>query len=332
MKTESVLLTNLCVPCACRCRYCLLSWNGKPVGIPWERSCAFAERFIAEVQKEAPELRCDFSFGYSMEHPNLAETIRFLRRIGSPQAELLQCDGMRMRNAAECMELAGMLTAEGVKSLNFTFYGLPEYHDRFAARKGDFDLMIRMIQAAAAAGLQVSAGVPLTKENAAHAPELLRNLLEHGCERVRFFIPHEEGRGASLAAIRLEKKDLESLPEEVLQRLNRKVYRLEADWVREQDPMETRRMILVSFRQDNIDRYESMSAMDVIREIEELDDAYYATFPPFRELARQYGDANGERLYGYRDLFAHYRSLYAEDQGIRIYDVTDERQSGSRRY
>ena len=51
MKTESVLLQTLCVPCACRCRYCLLSWDGKTVGADWARSraaaAAFAEKGLA---------------------------------------------------------------------------------------------------------------------------------------------------------------------------------------------------------------------------------------------------------------------------------------------
>ena len=45
MKTESVLLQTLCVPCASRCRYCLLCWDGRPVGAPWEQSAAFAKTF-----------------------------------------------------------------------------------------------------------------------------------------------------------------------------------------------------------------------------------------------------------------------------------------------
>ena len=96
MQTESVLLQNLFVPCACRCRYCLLSWDGKQVGIPWERSAEFALRFRQWMQQNRPELQFSFTFGYAMEHPELPKALRFLREIGSPQAEFLQCDGMRM--------------------------------------------------------------------------------------------------------------------------------------------------------------------------------------------------------------------------------------------
>ena len=33
-----------------------------------------------------------------------------------------------------------------------------------------------------------------------------------------------------------------------------------------------------------------------------------------------------------QNLFAHYRRLYARETGAAPYDVTDERQTGSRRY
>ncbi|MBR0063189.1 MAG: hypothetical protein IJP67_03400, partial [Oscillospiraceae bacterium] len=73
-----------------------------------------------------------------MEHRNLREAIRTLRRLGSPTAEFMQCDGMKMRDDMQCGELMAILCGEGVKSLNFTLYGLRDYHDRFAGRKGDY--------------------------------------------------------------------------------------------------------------------------------------------------------------------------------------------------
>ena len=332
MKTESVLLQNLCVPCRCHCRYCLLSWAGQPVGIPWKRSTAFALGLKEWLGENQPELRFDFAFGYSMEHPDLKNALRFLREIGSPQAEFFQCDGMRMRTAEECEALASLLAEAGVKHLNFTFYGLEPYHDRFAGRKGDFALLLRMIRAASEAGLSVSAGIPLTLENVDQAETLLRLLRESGCGRLVLFIPHEEGRGLSLAPIRLTEPALSALPGESLALLNRRVYRTERDWVTGQAfQPETRRSLLLSLRADNIDRYEAMDYGTLLAEAEALDDAYYAAFPSFPELAERYGDPESLLLYRQRDLFAHYRRLYAEEFGVSVYDVTDERQTGSRR-
>ncbi len=331
MKTESVLIQTLCAPCGCRCRYCLLNWNGKTEGADWDRSVSLANRWIAELKERLPGIKSDFSFGYSMEHPDLPNAIRTLGRLGSPSAEFLQCDGMKMRNESECRGLAATLKAEGVKSLNFTLYGLPEYHDRFAARKGDFELILRMIKAAGGAGLFVSAGVPLTKENAGQADGLVEILKSSGCGRIRFLIPHEEGRGKSISEIRLTGEDFLKMSEENRKLLNKNVFKREREWPAEPVSFD-RRMILISLREDNIEEYEKRDAMSVVRDIERLDEEYYAAFPDFKTLAEMYGDKNGDKIYGIRDLYARYRAQYAKEHGVRVYDVTDERYSGSRRY
>lgn len=333
MKTESVLLQNLCVPCGCRCRYCLLSWDGRPVGIDWERGAAFARALKAWMRENRPELGFNFAFGYAMEHPALREALRFLREIGSPQASFLQCDGLRMRSEEECGALAEMLTEEGVRRLNFTFYGLAPSHDRFSGRTGDFALLLRMMRAGTAAGLAISAGIPLTTENIGQAEELIRLLRgETGCQQLSLFIPHEEGRGLSLASVRLSEPALRSLSAENRTLLNRRLYRTEREWVTGQTfAPETRRSLILSLREDNIRRYESMGFAALIAEAEALDEQYYAAFPGLPELAARYGDAESLLLFRQRDLFAHYRRLYAAEYGVSVYDVTDERQTGSRR-
>ena len=332
VRTESVMIQNLCVPCNCHCRYCLLSWNGKPVGTSWERGKEAGLRLMKEIKEEYPDLDLSFTFGYSMEHPDLKEAINFLKSIGSIQSEYLQCDGLRMRNEQECEELAGLMAEEGVRSLNFTFYGLKEYHDRFAGRNGDFDLMMQMMASAIKSGLNVSAGIPLTKENVATADELINVLKKNGCNRISLFIPHEEGRGATLANVRLEEDDLSLLSNESKQLMNRKIYKTESEWLANEYTEETRRAIIISLRSDNIDRYEKMDGVSLLHEIEELDEQYYSSFPDFTELAALYGNPDSKKLYRIRDLAYHYRKLYTEEYKLIIYDVTDERQSGSRRH
>lgn len=333
MKTESILIQNLCVPCGCHCRYCLLSWDGRPVGTDWERSQAFVRRFKAWQLRERPDLTLHFTFGYSMEHPRPREALAFLREIGSPQAEYFQCDGLAMRDATACRELADMLRAEGMEHLNFTLYGLPPYHDRFAGRPGDFALNIRLMKAAAEAGLRTSCGIPLTRESAPQAEELIRLIREEGCcEEIFLFVPHSEGRGSSLHPIRFRQEDFEALSPEVQSLLNTSIYKPEGEWLAGAYQEETGRSLLLSLRADNMDRYEAMKPEEIIEELEAMDEAYYGAFPSFSELAALYGDPRGSAYYRQRDLFHHYRQLYAREQGISIYDVTDERQSGSRRY
>ena len=332
MKTISLLIQSLCVPCHNYCRYCLLSWDGRTLGADWDRSVKLAERYLQELREQCPDIPGSFSFGYSMEHPDLRGALRTLRRLGSPSADFLQCDGMRMRDEGECARLMEMLRSEGVKQLNFTVYGLQAYHDRFAGRRGDHALLLRMMGAAKAAGLPFTTGVPLTGENCPEADELVEILKNAGSERVFLTIPHEEGRGKQLSSVRLSLGDFLGLKPETQALLNRQLYRTEGEWLAEPEAYrEERRMLLISLRPENIGGYEERDVTSVIRELEGLDEAYYAAFPGFRELAARYGDPAGERLYRSRDLYGVYRARYAREHGVQVYDVTDERQSGSRR-
>ena len=333
MKTQSVLVQSLCVPCACRCRHCLLAWDGAAVGAAWDRSAQFALRFREWMRLHRPELRFAFAFGYAMEPPDWRTAFPLLRSLDSPQAEFLQCDGMRIRSPEACGELMRLFAAEDVKRLNFTFYGTPEYHDRFAGRRNDFALLLRMMRAAEDAGLDTGAGIALTAENAAQTDALIALLQEVGCGHISLFIPHREGRGAVLESIRFSEDDLSSLPDSAGALLNRKLYRPEREWVGEGVyTEETKRALLISLRADNIERYEAMDPGEILREVEALDERYYAAFPAFPELAARYGDPSGTRFYRQRDLFHRYRCMYAAEHGVSVYDVTDERQSGSRRY
>ena len=333
MKTTSVMIQSLCLPCFNRCRYCLLSWNGVVDGAAWDKSIGIAERFLQELKTALPSVNSYFTIGYSMEHPDLREAIQTLRRLNSPMANFLQCDGMKMRDEVECNELMEMLHDEGIKKLNFTIYGLPDYHDSFARRKGDFNLLIRLMMAARKTDIPFTTGIPLTSENVSQVEELAHLLKHEGCNDISLFIPHEEGRGKDISHIRLSYNEYIQLPETVRPLLNRDIYRPESEWLNEAEPVhEKERLIIVSLRPENIAEYESRSAISVVSEIEKLDEQYYESFPSFCQLAETYGKPDSDRMYRIRDLYHHYRSMYAKDNDLQIYDVTDERQSGSRRF
>ena len=116
-------------------------------------------------------------------------------------------------------------------------------------------------------------------------------------------------------------------------RIHRSLFRPEREWIGEGCYQEeTQRALILSLQAQCMDRYETMNPADLIREAEDLDDAYYAAFPPFQELALRYGDPDGTLLYRQRDLYHLYRRRYAAEFGVQVYDVTDERQTGSRRF
>lgn len=333
MKTTSIAVQNLCVPCYNRCRYCLLSWDGRLSGVDYDRSQRYARRFYEWLRENRPELGFQFYFGYSMEHPRLLEAIDFMSSIGSAGGQFLQLDGLAFRNEPQTTEYLAGLKAHGIRAVNLTFYGLRDYHDRFAARKGDFDYLITILRVARSLGLEVSAGVPLTRENAGQAQEQLGLLEAESAGSARCFIPHAEGRGVSLDPIRLRAVDLEELSDFVRSRLNTRLYQTEAAWLRTSPlPIPERRALTLSLTPENVDLFEAMPFDQTIRYLERLDDDYYAALPPIPELMRRYGNPVGMELYSFRDLCLHYGRRYLADHGIDIYNVTDERNCFSRRY
>ena len=143
-----------------------------------------------------------------------------------------------------------------------------------------------------------------------------------GISRLTLFVPHEEGRGIQLAPVRFSLAAYEKLGAKGKALLNRKAFRTEGEWVTgENIPAE-----------ENLEEFCAMDYPAAIRYVEELDEAYYGAIPDFRTLCAMYGDPAGTRFYGKRDLFRHYARRYIRERNLEVYDVTDERYCGSRRY
>ena len=247
MKTVSVNVMNLCVPCENRCRYCLLSYDGKIGGVDFKRSQEYAKRFYEWMQNSRPDLSFLFGFGYSMEHPNLFEAIDFCQSLGSPTGEFLQMDGMKFRSEQELAELLLNLKSHGIKLINLTFYGTEWYHDRFAARNGDYRLMMNTIKAANSVELDVTVGIPLTHENAGQIDSLLQELDRFKVEKIYCFVPHSEGRGKFMEAIRLTLDDYELLSQRVKMLFNRERFKTERQWVQTKTfPQSEQRVLTVT--------------------------------------------------------------------------------------
>ena len=332
MKTVSINVMNLCVPCENRCRYCLLSYDGRVNGVEYKRSEAYAQRFYEWLRENRPDLSFLFGFGYSMEHPNLLEAIDFCRSIGSATGEFLQFDGMKFRTDTELEELLHQLQGHGIELIDLTFYGTESYHDRFAARAGDYRLMINTLKQANRVGLDVTVSIPITHENAPQLDELIAELEQYRTQRISCFVPHSEGRGRLLDPIRFSKADYKKLSENVRKRINTNRFKTEKEWLQSGFPVNEKRVLTVTLRPENIDFFEGQTFEETIAYLEKLDDDYYATIPTVEELAKTYGDPDGERYYSARDLYMNYQRRYIADNRIEIYDLNDERQCFSRRF
>ena len=333
MKTVSINVVNHCIPCENHCRYCLLSWCGKLSGVDYERSESYARRFHEYIRQNRPELSFVFYFGYSMEHPSLAQAVRFLGSIGSPGGEFLQFDGMRHRTETELRVLLRELMESGIRTIDLTFYGIGEVHDRFAGRSGDYDQLMLIWRVANELSLSVNVGMPLTTENAAQADAFLTKTDALQAARRYFFVPHSEGRGKTLGPIRLTKAAFDAMSPRAKAFLSRTRFRTESEWLQDGNfAVPERRMLLLSLTKDNIDRLEKEDPAKTILDLEAMDDRYYAQIPPLSVLAARYGNKNGDRFFSERDLYLHYQAKYIEEMDLDIYDVNDERQSGSRRF
>ena len=332
MKTVSINVMNLCVPCANRCRYCLLSYDGRVSGVDFGRSTTYARRFFDWINKNRPDLSFLFGFGYSMEHPDLLDAIDFCQSIGSASGEFLQFDGMRFRTDEELEILLSSLKDHGIKLIDLTFYGTEAYHDRFAGRRGDYDLMVRTLSMAQKVGLDITVSIPLTRENRDQAGELITQLKDRGTGSIRCFVPHGEGRGQLLEPIRLSLSDYEALPESVRSLLNRERFKTEKEWLLSGFPTENKRVLTVTLTPDNVDFFENLPFGDTIAWLEKLDEDYYSTVPAAEELARRYGDPTGEKLYSARDLFLTYQRRFLAEHRLDVYDMNDERHCFSRRF
>lgn len=333
MQTVSINVSNLCLPCENRCRYCLLSWDGRLLGVDYDRSVAYSRRFYDWLKENRPELGFAFYYGYSMEHPKLLETIDFAREIGSPGGKFLQFDGMKFRNDGEIRELLTSVQTHGIELIDLTFYGTREYHDRFAVRKGDFDFMLRILEIANEVGLNVNCGIALNHENARQAGDLLDILGNYRLNHVFAFVPHGEGRGETLEPVRFRLSDYDALPEAVREVFNRRKFRPEGEWVRESNfSTPEKRVLTVGLTPDNIDFFENLDFSETVRYLEKLDDDYYAAIPALETLAKRYGDANEARFYSERDLYLKYQRRYIREHKLNLMDMNDERFCFSRRF
>lgn len=329
MKTVSVGIENLFVPCRCHCRHCLLSASGKPSGVDYHRGQAFAERFYAWVQKNRPDLGFFFYVGNCMDFPELPEYIQFTKRL-TPWLDILKLDGMELRAEAETAALLRSMREAGARGIDLTFYGVGDYHDRFAARKGDFDYLLLLLRKAKQEGMVVQASIALIQENVDQMPELFRILEENSVDSMFCFLPHAKGRGENLSSQRLTQADFERLCPTAKDHFSRVPHYTETAWLeRKTLPTASERSLILSLRADTIDRLEQMDPAEILAELEQMDDAYYAALPPMEQLAKQYGRPENQQLFRLRDLYLQWQKRYLREHPLEGPDMNDERYSFS---
>lgn len=324
MKTTSIGIENLCVPCHASCRYCLLCSCRKATGVSYRRGRDFARRVYEELGAKRPDLHLFYYIGYCMDTPDLTDYIRFSREIGSPAGRFLQFNGLAFRSGEETEKLIRLVKAEGVESIDLTFYGTREYHDRFAGRAGDFAFLLDILVAANRGGLRADVSLPLTRESLGQTDKLLNVLDGYEVGRKFIFLPHSKGRGRVLDGQRLTREEFDGLSRRVKDCFSKAAYLSEREWLeRAEWEQPEGRSLTLCLTPDNIEKLETMPVEELVAYLEGLDDQYYAQVPAIAELAARYGDKHGRQMFRIRDLHLKWQQMYLADHP-GLYDMNDE--------
>lgn len=329
MKTVSVNIQNLCAPCNCACRHCLLIAQHKATGVDYQRGESFARKFYEWLQVHRPDLHGMYYVGYCMDFPEAPQYAAYFRQ----QTGLthFMFDGMAIYDTTEGKERLVALKNAGIERIHLTFYGLQEYHDRFAGRKGDFAYMLQTARIACEIGLSVSAGIMVTMENLDQLDALLSDLQKEKISDITPILPHAKGRGYGLSHLRLTEDGYHRLPQYLQDKIPRNRYRTEGEWLETGSfPQQTVRHLTLSLTPDNMDRLEHMDPSTIITELEGMDDRFYSQLPDIDTLAEQYGRPENTQLFRFRDLYLQWQKRYLEQYPVLL-DMTDERYSFSTR-
>ena len=327
METISIGIQNLLAPCNCACKYCLLQSCKKADGIEYYRGKKIAEKFVRWGKEKGLANLPYYYISYCAEYPELFDNISFNKSIGFSGASFLQCNGIKIRSGPETDEFAAKLKAAGITMIDITFFGSERYHDRFAARTGDYRFMLQLAESAKQHAITCSPSLVVTEENKSMLDDLISRLGQvTDIGNIHTFLPDYRGRGYLMEDSRLTQKSYETLSDKIKNTINIKRYKTEGEWLSiGKLPEYTKRALVVTLRKDNIEMFENMTCDEIVAYVEKLDDDYYRAIPTINELAEIYGDKNSTKLYRLRDLFWMWQRRYREENHMNVYNVTDER-------
>ena len=334
MINKSLMIINHNTPCSCSCRYCFFGSCKTLNGIPYEAGEEIALRFKKwRSDNEIADFVISYAVSRTADYPELVRNIQLNKELNFPGYSYLQINGIRLRNKSSLYDYLRRVKDAGVTTVDTTFYGLREYHDGFAARKGDFDFLVDIIRCGMELGLVMKPTFTAFEDNKEQLAELVGLLSELGCEKIYGYIHDYKGGGVDLEDIRLTELSLDALPKSVKSRISIGRHKTEAEWIRDSNySIPTSRSLVLALCNDNIDMIESMSCGAIIDYISELDDKYHNAIPDIFALSKRYGDINNLKLYRQRDLLLKWQKQYIRDEGLLLHDVTDENNCGAIRY
>ena len=325
--TKTIQLFNLCVPCGCFCKHCLLSYDGKIVGVDYYRGLNYAKGFNHWLKEFHKDINFTYYFGYSMDTKNLIDSIDDLKELNSAMSSFLQLNGIKIRNKNELKDYLLDLKNHGIKLIDLTFYGIKETHDKFAGRKNDYEYLLSILDIANEIGLDTEVSIAITKENL-NEIDLLVETLESKASNLFIFIPHCYGRGIELLNSKITIDDYNHLSNTSKKYFNRNNFKTEEEWFKTKLEIKYEKILCLSLLKSNIEDLEKMNYSEIFQELEKMDNDFYSKIPTFELLLKLYHNYSNKCLYSKKDLYALYRKRYIKENKLAIEDI-DERYTNS---
>jgi hypothetical protein len=335
MNNKGLSIYNLNVACSCACKYCLLRSCKKTIGIDYKKGKEIAVSFDKwRKTKSLNDFELSYTIGYCADYEQLYDNILLNKKFHFPGWSFLQINGIRIKNDSELDKYFRRINEAGITNIDTTFYGLSDFHDGFASRKGDFEYLLKIIEYANEYNINVQPSIPIFEENKKQIGELIDLLYKHlENKKLTMFLPDYRGYGIRLEDVRLNKSSYEKLPDDIKGIINISRYKSEKEWLEENKWSKLpNRKLNLSLTPDTIKTINKMPCDEVIKYLIDIDEKYYSTVPEICDLAKIYGNKENEKLYRERDLRWKWQKQYINDNKINIQDITDESINGSLRY
>lgn len=308
IEIEGIWVHTNIIPCHNRCGYCQIG-KKKVEDIPFSRVAAIVDRFTEwKEERGLSDFKVWHWVGYTHDFDlsSLNQVKRLYARHGW-ELDLILLGGISDRREDELRSWLIERKAIGFTSVVASFMGYGSFHDRWSGRKGDFERLMSVQNAAAGLDMDLQQRIFLTESSIPYLDGLLEELDKlPGKVKVREIYPlFYSGRAVKLEKERITEDKLNGLPEHIkrLYRSDWKNWRSEKRWVEtvmDEGDMPEKVSLKLILNESNISRYESMGCEEILAELEIRTRNAYSKIPSRRELCQRFGDVSNERVYMFR--------------------------------
>lgn len=318
VRDQAITINGLVSHCKCKCAHCLLeSGDGKLAEVPFEKLRALAMKFVGFPQQTGIEvLMAAYNCSDFPELPQSVETNKLL----TPYFGYQNLNGTPIRAGKELADWVSYLKNDcSLSNANLSWFGLRDFHDSFAHAPGYFDFLMDLAAELQRQEIAYTNSIFILKSNLGMLEKLSTALIPLG-GKLHFSLLDYKG-----AAKKLLREFLTSetdVPAFVVESgtYNIKRNRMQSAWVQAAlngtAPAYTKRFLFLVAAPDNIDRYLSMSASELVDMLRDLDRRMQDAIPSIEFLASEYGSSAPEVLTDFRSAVWMWTDLYFRDAGI----------------